>query len=154
MLCVHVHPCLLQVVDMYLAEIARCTVNSIKGGGVKLVLLTQTKFWLNNAQLVSFLCSPIMCLYLLSSVLWCPLRVPHKPMFGSSLHPVVCRMAHVLFMIFVFPSRTLGFTTVFGGFRVAHRLSFLCCDFALFVLVLCPVFPVPLDCLNCPFGFL
>ena len=26
----------------------------------------------------SFLCCPIMCLYVLSSVLWCPLRFPHK----------------------------------------------------------------------------
>ena len=25
----------------------------------------------------SFLCCPIMCLYVLSSVLWCPLRFPH-----------------------------------------------------------------------------
>ena len=30
------------------------------------------------AHLLSFLCCPIMCLYVLSSVLWCPLRFPHK----------------------------------------------------------------------------
>jgi hypothetical protein len=29
-----------------------------------------------------FLCYPIMCFYVLSSVLWCPLRFPHKMMFG------------------------------------------------------------------------
>ena len=30
------------------------------------------------AHLWSFLCCTIMCLYVLSSVLWCPLRFPHK----------------------------------------------------------------------------
>jgi hypothetical protein len=30
------------------------------------------------AHLFSFLCCPMMCLYVLSSVLWCPLRFPHK----------------------------------------------------------------------------
>ena len=34
-------------------------------------------------------CYPIMCLYVPSSVLWCPLRFPHKTMFGSSLPPIV-----------------------------------------------------------------
>jgi hypothetical protein len=43
-----------------------------------------------------FLC--IMCLYVLSSVLW----FPHKTIFGSSLPPVFCRRVHVLFTLFVF----------------------------------------------------
>jgi hypothetical protein len=30
------------------------------------------------AQLLSFWCCPIMCLYVMGSVLWCPLRFPHK----------------------------------------------------------------------------
>jgi hypothetical protein len=30
------------------------------------------------AHRFSFLCCPIMCRYVLSSVLWCPLRIPHK----------------------------------------------------------------------------
>ena len=30
------------------------------------------------AYLFSFLCCPIICLYVLSSVFWCPLRFPHK----------------------------------------------------------------------------
>ena len=46
------------------------------------------------AHLSSALCCPIMCLYVLSSVLWCPLRFP-------SLPPVVCRMAHILSTLFV-----------------------------------------------------
>jgi len=33
--------------------------------------------------------------------LWCPLRLPHKK-FGSSLPPVVCRKACVLFTLFLF----------------------------------------------------
>ena len=38
----------------------------------------------------------------MNSVLRCPLRCPHKTMFGSSLLPVVYRRAHVLFTLFVF----------------------------------------------------
>jgi hypothetical protein len=41
-------------------------------------------------------------LYVLSSVLWCPLLFPHITLFASSLSFVVCRRAHVLFMLFVF----------------------------------------------------
>jgi hypothetical protein len=69
-------------------------------------------------------------------------------MFGSSLPPVVCRRAHVLFMLFVL--------FVYSG--VQHIL---CCVLALFFLVLCtlgcqflcvfprivyPRLPVSLDC--------
>jgi hypothetical protein len=54
------------------------------------------------AHRFSFLCCPIMCLYLLSSVLWCRLRFPHKNdarfVFTSSCF----RRAHVLFTLFVF----------------------------------------------------
>ena len=44
----------------------------------------------------------IKCLYVPSSVLWCPLPFPHKTMFGLSLPLVVCRRAHVLYTSFVF----------------------------------------------------
>jgi hypothetical protein len=37
------------------------------------------------AHLFSFLCCPVMCNYVRSSKLWCPLRFPHTMMFGSSL---------------------------------------------------------------------
>ena len=47
------------------------------------------------ARLFSFLCCPIMCLYVLSSVWWSPLRFRLYFQF-------VCRRAHVLFMLFVF----------------------------------------------------
>ena len=38
------------------------------------------------------MCCPIMCFYVLSSVLWCLLRFPHK----ASLTPVVCRRVYFL----------------------------------------------------------
>jgi hypothetical protein len=47
-----------------------------------------------------------------------------KMMFGSSLPPVVCRRAHVLFMLFVFVCHS----------GVQHIL---CCVFVMFFLVLC-----------------
>jgi hypothetical protein len=50
----------------------------------------------------SFLCCHIMCLYVLSSLLWCLLRFPYQTISGSSLHPVVCRRAHIVFTLFVF----------------------------------------------------
>jgi fucose 4-O-acetylase-like acetyltransferase len=54
---------------------------------------------------VVFLYFPIICLYVLSSVLWYTLRFPQM-MSGSSLTPVVCRRAHVLLCFwFVFLRR-------------------------------------------------
>jgi hypothetical protein len=53
------------------------------------------------AHLFSFLCCPIMCLYVLSSVLWYQLRFPYKNDVWS-LPPLVFSRAHVLFTLFVF----------------------------------------------------
>ena len=64
----------------------------------------------------------IMCLDVLSS-LCCPLRCPHKTMFGSSLPPVVCRRADILFTLYAFVCL----------FNVQHILW---CVFALFFFVL------------------
>ena len=54
------------------------------------------------AHVFSFLCCPIMCLYVLSPS--CDVRCDcsKKNMFCSSLPSVVCRKAHVLFTFFVF----------------------------------------------------
>ena len=71
-----------------------------------------------------FVCCPIMCLFVLCSVFWYDFRKKKKRcsfglylqlfvgglmsylrylcLFGSSLPPVVCRRAHVLFTLFVF----------------------------------------------------
>lgn len=43
----------------------------------------------------------IMCLYFHCSVLLFLLRLLHKAMFGSILHPVVCGRANVLFVLYV-----------------------------------------------------
>ena len=58
----------------------------------------------------------------LSFVLWCPLRFPHKTIFGLSLPPVVCR--RVMFY--------LRYLYLFAYSGVQHIL---CCIFALFVFV-------------------
>jgi hypothetical protein len=63
------------------------------------------------AHVFSFLCCPIMYLYVLRSVLWCPLRFPHKTMFGSSLPPVVCRKAiRLIYVICVCLRRVVSTT--------------------------------------------
>ena len=74
-----------------------------------------------------FLCCPIMC-----SVLWCPLRFPHKTMFGSSWYPVVCRSAYVLLTLFVFVFVVLN----------TYRGVFLFC----FLRLVYRMLPVSLDC--------
>jgi hypothetical protein len=45
--------------------------------------------WVRVAHLSSFKSCPIMCLYVQTSMLWCPLRFRIKTMFGSSLPPVI-----------------------------------------------------------------
>ena len=60
-----------------------------------------------------------MCVYVLSSVLRCPLRFPHKKMFGSTLPPVVCRIVLLCFVCM--------FTYInVQHFAVPHLFSFLC----------------------------
>jgi hypothetical protein len=63
------------------------------------------------AELFSFLCCPINCIYVLSSVLWCLLRFAHKTMFASSFPPDVSVVSaffahsgvqHILSFCFVF----------------------------------------------------
>jgi hypothetical protein len=63
-----------------------------------LVLCCDVRFVFTSSCL-SYLGSPIMCLYVLSSVLWCPLRFPHKShvrfAFTSSClsylrYPIMC----------------------------------------------------------------
>jgi hypothetical protein len=50
------------------------------------------------------------------------------------------------------PFAAPGSSPVFGGVHVAHLLSFLCnVFFALFVFVLCPVYPMLPVTLYCPF---
>jgi hypothetical protein len=44
----------------------------------------------------------LSCVYVLSTILWWPLRFQHKTIFGWYLHPAVRSMADVLFTLFVF----------------------------------------------------
>ena len=77
------------------------------------------------AHLFSCLCCSMICLYILNSVLWCPLRCPHKTMlFGFSFLPLVCRSVHVLLTLFVFVCRSAHvlFTLFVFVCRRAHVL--------------------------------
>ena len=71
-------------------------------------------WWVCVAHLFSFLCCPIMCFYVLSSV-FCDVRYDFRiqMVFGSSLPPVVCRRDQILFARFAYSG-------------VQHIL---CCDF-------------------------
>jgi hypothetical protein len=98
------------------------------------------------AHLFSSPCCPNVCFYILSSVLSCPLRFPHKTMFGSRLPSVVCRRADVLLcIVFMFAYIDVQHSAV------AHRFSFLCFVFDLFVFVLCRMCLLLLIYLHCPF---
>ena len=67
------------------------------------------------------LCYPIMCLYVLSSVLWCPLRIQHKnyvPFFICvSLRIVVSNTCCVMFM-FCFSSSCVPYVASFSGLSI------------------------------------
>ena len=84
-------------------------------------------------------CLILLCVSVLSSVLWWPLRCPHKTIFDSSLPPVVYRRVHVLFTLFV----------LFAHSGVQYIL---CCVFVLFFFVLCTLCWVFLWIIifNCP----
>jgi len=119
---------------------------------------------------------PIICLYVLSSVLWCPLRFPYKnyvwfvftQLFIGRLVSYFCYLylfahSHIKYLYTTWVTwrvsykrqkllalrKHLGSPSDFGGVCVAHRFSFLCRVFVLSVFVLClvyPMLPVPLDC--------
>ena len=64
-----------------------------------------------------------------------------KTIFGSSLLPVICRMDHVLFTLFVLALRI-----------VAQHI--LCCVFVLFLFVLSVASYARFSIFDCPFGIL
>jgi hypothetical protein len=87
-----------------------------------------------------------MCLYVLSSVLWCPLRFLIKTMFVSSLHTVVCRRTHVLFRLLVFVCVEWCSTYIvlcFSSYCVPCVVQhILCC---VFLRIVYPVLSISLD---------
>ena len=107
-------------------------------------------WWFRIAHLLSFLCCLIMCFYVPRCDVRYDFRI--KTMLDSSLPPVVCRRAHVLFVLFS-PAK--------------HRVLFYLCYLCLFphkcsmhiVLYFCFVFlrlvyPILPLSLNCPFFLL
>ena len=87
-------------------------------------------WWARVAHLYGFLCCAIMCLYVMSSLLWCPLRFPHKNdvwfVFASSCLFVCLNYLRCLCLS--------------GCDGVRHVL---CC---VFLRIVCPVLPFSLDC--------
>ena len=88
------------------------------------------------------LCCPIMCLYVRSSVLWWPLRFPHKNdvRFVFYLQLLVGELMSYLRYLCLFACN--------GVFFVLFFVFVLCLAY--------PMLPVSLDCpfLDCPFGIL
>ena len=82
----------------------------------------------------------------LGSELWCPLRFLHKIMFVSSLPPLVCRRARVLFTFVssLLPLVCVSYLRFLCLFAHSGVQYILCCVFALFFVVL--LLPVSLDC--------
>jgi len=109
---------------------------------------------------------PILYNYVLCSVLWNPLRLPHESdvrfvitsllvgglmsylcyhfclsrIVMSNTHWRVSYKGHELLIL----SEHMGWPQVFCGVRVSHLFSFLCCVcfFSLFVFVVCLVHPM------------
>ena len=80
--------------------------------------------------LVCFVYYVSVCFLIPCCNVLCDFRM--QTVFGSSLFPVVCRRAHVLFTLFVFACLQW-------------------CGFALIVFVLCLMFPMLPVSLDCPF---
>ena len=73
----------------------------------------------------------VLCLYILGSVLWFPLRFPHKKMFRVSLPQVDCRRAinyvicvclHCVVLLFCLSSSCVPSVSGFSGFPIFHCL--------------------------------
>jgi len=93
-------------------------------------------WWVRVANIFNFLCCLILCLNVLNSLLWCPLRFPHKNDVRFVLTPVVCRRAHVLFTLFCVCLRIVVFNAYYVVFFILFFvvLCTLCCQFLWIVL--------------------
>ena len=100
------------------------------------VLLCVFTYWV--------LCCPVMCLYVLSSVLWCQLHFPHKKdvpfVFTSS------RRAHILFALFVLSG--VQHILCFVFLHLVYPMLPVSLDWFCFVFLhlVYPMLPVSLDC--------
>ena len=92
-------------------------------------MFTSVLWWCPGAHLFSFLCCRIMYLYLLGSILWCPLRFPHKNLCSVRLY----------FQLFVWGLMSyLRYLCLFAHSGVQHTYG---CVFVFLRLL-----PVSLDC--------
>jgi hypothetical protein len=97
------------------------------------------RFFVGSVLLIClvFLCCPIMILYVLSFVLWCPLRFPNKS----------CSVRFYLQLFIGGFMSYLRYLRLFVYSGVQHTL---CCVFVVFFCRLVyPMFLVSLDCLFC-----
>ena len=77
-----------------------------------------------------FLCSPVMCLYALSSVLWCPLRFPYIKQCSVRLYlqlfvagvmtylRYLCFFAHSVVFLFCLSSSCVPYVASFSGLSI------------------------------------
>ena len=111
-------------------------------------------FTFRVANHFSFLGCPILFLYVPCCAARYDFRI--KTMFSSSLSPVVCRRAHVLFMLFVFVWFVLAASYLWEGrmFYLCYLClsaysgvqQILCCASVVFLRLVYPMLPVSLDC--------
>jgi hypothetical protein len=74
----------------------------------------------NVLTVFSFLWCPIVCLYVLNSVLWCPLRLPHKTMFSDVyfLQTIVNIQTYCVVFLFSISSCYVPYVTSFSGLSI------------------------------------
>ena len=83
-------------------------------------------WWWCVAHLFCFFCCPIMCMcpYVLSSVMWCPLRFPDK------------KQCSVWLYLQVFVGDSMYYLRYLCSFAYSYVRYILCCGFRLFFFVL------------------
>jgi hypothetical protein len=138
-----------------------------------LLFLTSSMFCYVGVELSNLYTLISMCCYV-SSVLWCPLRFPHKQcsmrlylqLFVGGLSSYLCCLVNCAYWcpttrrmpwqvsykkqeLLTFREH-LGSPPIFGVVRVVHLLSCLC--WVLFVFILCLVWAMLPISLDCPFS--
>ena len=91
------------------------------------------------AHLFTFLCYPIMCLYVLTSVLLCPLCFPHK------------NDVRVVFTSSCLSEGSCLICVIFICLHIVVSNTYCVACFFLLVVIFCLVYPVLPMSLNCPF---
>ena len=108
--------------DLIMLTLYKCSVHLLKHYAI-----VKLNIYIHKITTVN---QHIMCLYVLSSVLLCPLRFPNKNNVRFVFPPVVCRRTHVLFTFYVLVCAYCCSTHIV-----------LC-----FLRLMYPMLPVTLDC--------